>query len=97
MTTRHGSLASCLCGGYDDQLPSGVSSSQQTSLSAWSQTPGTPKFATCRVAGPAPRISTGTSSAAPYAGGSARSQRDDGSATSAPASDTSEKELSRPT
>ena len=49
--------------GSSTSSPRGVSSSQQISLSAWSHTPGTPKLATWRVAGPAPRISTGTSSA----------------------------------
>src|SRR3954465_14540224 len=52
------------------------------SFSAWSHPPGPPKFVTCRVAFPAPRTSTGTSSAGTYAGGSTEEHRADGRATS---------------
>jgi hypothetical protein len=72
-------------------------SSQQTSFSAWSQTPGTPKFVTWRDAGPAPRTSTGTSVAGPYLAGSRFSHIADGSATSAPRALIIRIRLSRPT
>ena len=52
---------------------------------------------TFEVAGPAPRISIATSSAAPYRAGSAVSQRADGSATSPPDSLTTVNAESRPT
>lgn len=61
-------------------------SSQALSLSAWSHTPGVPKFVTCRVARPAPRTSTGTCSAGPYLGSSRFRHRAVGSATSMPSS-----------
>ena len=54
--------SSCLCGGYDDQLPPGVSTSQAISASA-SNASGVQKLLTCRLAAPAPRSSTGTASA----------------------------------
>ena len=46
------------------------------------------KFVTWRVAGPAPRISTATSSAGPYRGVSRRSQRAVANATSPPDAET---------
>jgi hypothetical protein len=86
LSTGLSSVASCLCGGYDDQLPSGVETSQQMSLSAPSKAPGTRKFVTWRVADPAPRISTGTSCATTTAGSKRLVARADASATSQPSS-----------
>jgi hypothetical protein len=53
-----------LCGGYEDQLPPGVSTSHAISRSA-SKFSGVQKLFTCRLAAPAPRSSTLTSSAEP--------------------------------
>ena len=86
-----------MCGGYEDQLPSGVISSHALSLSAWSHTPGTPKFVTWRVALPEPRTSTGTPSAGPYFGVRRFVQRAIGSATSHPSTEDSSTEASRGT
>src|SRR5688572_20200357 len=61
-----GRSVSCLCGGQEDQLPAGVMTSHAIIRRA-SSTPGIPKLRTRRVAEPAPRTSTGTSSAERYA------------------------------
>ena len=59
-----GRSVSCLCGGYDDQFPAGVSTSQAISWSV-SKAAGVQKLLTCREQAPAPRSSTGTSAAGP--------------------------------
>src|SRR5207302_3341257 len=63
-----GPTVSCLCGGQLDQLPAGVMHSTDTSLSA-GKAAGAQKLWSCRLEAPAPRISTGTDSTGPYAGG----------------------------
>jgi hypothetical protein len=72
-----------LCGGYDDQLPAGVSTSTAISLSH-SKTPAAAKLLTCRLHEPAPRLSTGTSAAAPYRKGSRREHTAEGRANRPP-------------
>ena len=75
--------SSCLWGGYDDQLPAGVSTSHAISASA-SKASGVQKLLTWRLAAPAPRISTGTLSAGWWRNGSRASHTADGRAKRPP-------------
>src|SRR6202051_1722643 len=88
--------SSCLCAGYDDQLPPGVITSHAMMESA-SNTSAVAKLCTSRLQLPAPRNSIGTSSARMERKGSRRWARAPQSATRAPAALITRYALSRPT
>ena len=75
------SSVSCLCGGHELQLPDGVKTSTTSNRSAGKS--GVMMWLTCRVALPAPRISTWTSSGPMRTGALAVSRPDAGACATA--------------
>ena len=91
-----GTSSSCLCGGYEDQLPAGVRTSTAIRRSA-ANASGAQKLLTWRLAWPAPRSSTGTSGAATWRASRRRSAREEGRANRPPSCEVTSTRASRGT